>query len=164
LHISAYQPKKNVDRIIEAYQAIKEVDKLPLIVIASGYDKIITDSKITLISVAVDRKKVAKYMKEAYAFVFPSLHESFGMPLVEAMACGVPIITSNTTACPEIVENAGVLVNPLSTVELTNAIQQLITNKSLQHKLSELALKRAESFNWQKTARLHETIFLRYCQ
>jgi len=162
LHVSAYQPKKNADRIMEAYQAIKNENKLPLIVVCPNYLNEINDPKINLITTHVERKQIAKYMKEAYAFIFPSIHESFGMPLVEAMACGVPVVTSNTTACPEIAANAGVLVNPLSVEEIKNAIEKLLQNKNLHDELSKNALERAKDFSWEKTARLHEEIFKRF--
>ena len=164
LHVSAYQPKKNVDRIIEAYQAIEDKNKLPLIVVCPNYPTIINDDKITLINTHIDSKQIAKYMKEAYAFIFPSIHESFGMPLVEAMACGVPVITSNSTACPEIIANAGILVNPLSSEEIKNAIIKLLQDKNLHDELAKNALERAKDFSWEKTARLHEEIFKRIYQ
>ena len=164
LHVSAYQPKKNVDRIIEAYQLIKDKNKLPLIVVCPNYPTAINDDKITLINTHIDSKQIAKYMKEAYAFIFPSIHESFGMPLVEAMACGVPVITSNSTACPEIIANAGILVNPLSAEEIKNAIVKLLQDKNLHDELAKNALERAKDFSWEKTARLHEEIFKRIYQ
>jgi glycosyltransferase involved in cell wall biosynthesis len=160
LHVSVYQPKKNVDRIIEAYQSIRE-DKLPFIIICPGYPYPVADKKILLIDTAVDRKQIAKYMKGAYAFVFPSLHESFGMPLLEAMACGVPLITSNTTACPEIAGNAGILVDPQSAEAVKEAIRTILADLPLHDELSKNALGRAKDFSWEKTARLHEELFKR---
>jgi glycosyltransferase involved in cell wall biosynthesis len=162
LHVSAYQPKKNIDRMIEAYQSVKDENKLPFIIVCPGYQAIINDPKITLINKHVEPRQIAKYMKEAYAFIFPSIHESFGMPILEAMACGVPVITSNTTACPEITANAGVLVNPFSVEEIKNAMENLMQNKMLHDELSANALERARDFNWEKCARLHEEIFKRF--
>lgn len=162
LHVSVYQPKKNVERIIEAYQSIKDENKLPLVIVCPNYPTVIDDKKITLITTHVERKQIAKYMKEAYTFIFPSIHESFGMPLVEAMACGVPVITSKTTACAEIVANAGILVNPLSSVEIKNAIIKIMLNKKLHDDLAANSLERAKNFSWEKCARLHEEIFKRF--
>jgi glycosyltransferase involved in cell wall biosynthesis len=161
LHVSVYQPKKNVDRIIEAYQSIKE-DKLPMMIICPGYPHVIEDKKMMMINMSVERKQVAKYMKGAYSFVFPSIHESFGMPLLEAMACGVPVITSNTTACPEIVRDAGILVDPHSAIELSAAMKNMMQDKALHDSLSKNALERAKDFSWEKTARLHEELFKRH--
>jgi glycosyltransferase involved in cell wall biosynthesis len=162
LHVSSYQPKKNVDRIVEAYQAISHPDKLPLIIICPGYSKKIADPKITLYTTSISSKEVAKYFKEAYGFIFPSIHESFGMPMLEAMACGVPVITSNITACPEIVQDAGLCVDPYSVKSLQKAMEQLMADKLLHDDLSGKALERAAHFSWEKTARLHEVIFQRF--
>ncbi|MDB5228835.1 MAG: hypothetical protein JWN78_3028 [Bacteroidota bacterium] len=161
LHISVYQPKKNVDGIIAAYQNIKGV-KLPLIVICPGYPKTISAKNITLIKTQIERKQVAKYMKGAYTFIFPSIHESFGMPLLEAMACGVPVITSNTTACPEVCDHAGIFVDPLSVSEIQSAIEKIMQDKELHDQLSKNALERTKDFSWEKTARLHEELFKRH--
>lgn len=159
LHVSVYQPKKNVDRIVEAYQQLPEEKRLPLVLICPGYKNRINDKSITLITAYQTRKQIAQYMKEAYAFIFPSHHESFGMPLVEAMACGVPVITSNTTACPEIVKDAGIAVDPTSTDALKAAIEKICTDKAWREELSKRALERAKDFSWAKSARLHETLF-----
>ena len=160
LHVSVYQPKKNVERIIEAYQSIRE-DKLPFIIICPGFPHPVNDKKIRLINTPVDRRQIAKYMKGAYAFIFPSLHESFGMPLLEAMACGVPLITSNTTACPEIAGKAGLLVDPLSADDLRASIRKIMEDQNLHDDLSRNALEHAKDFSWEKTARLHEELFKR---
>ncbi len=162
LHVSVYQPKKNVDRIIEAYNQLKEDTKLPLVVICPNYPGSVSDPKITLIPTPLSRKQIAKYMKEAYAFIFPSFHESFGMPLVEAMACGVPVITSNVTACPEITGNAGLYIDPHDTTALRSAMQKLMEDTALHNLLAANALERVKDFSWEKTARLHETLFSRY--
>ncbi len=162
LHVSVYQPKKNVDRMVEAYGQLQEKGKLPLVIICPDYPGAINDTNITLIRTPLSRKQIAHYMKEAYAFIFPSLHESFGMPLLEAMACGVPVITSNVTACPEIAGNAGLLVHPHHTAELSAAMQQIMTDTALHQQLAANALERAKDFSWEKTARLHETLFFRY--
>ncbi len=159
LHVSAYQPKKNVDRIIEAYQSIAYSEKLPLVVICPGYNKSITDKKITIIDEVLSSEQVAAYMKGAYTFIFPSLHESFGMPLLEAMACGTPVITSNTSACPEIIQQAGLLVDPLSVTSIRSAIHEIMSNKDLHTKLSSAAIHRAQYFSWETAAWQHEAVF-----
>ena len=84
------------------------------------------------------------------------------MPLLEAMACSVPVITSNTSACPEIAANAGILVNPLSSEEIKNAITKILQDKNLHDELAKNALERAKDFSWEKCARLHEELFKRF--
>lgn len=163
-HVSVYQPKKNVDKIIEAYQQIKDSNKLPFIIVCPNYPNKIADEKIQLITTMVDSKQIAKYLKSAYAFVFPSIHESFGMPLLEAMACGVPVITSNSTACKEIASDAAILVNPNEATEIRNAMQLLMNDKNLHDSLSKNALEKASMFSWEKSAFLHAAVFKRYAK
>jgi glycosyltransferase involved in cell wall biosynthesis len=163
LHVSVYQSKKNVEAVVEAYRGIRE-PRWPLVIVCPGFPAPVTDSNITIHTTPMNRKQVAGYMKEAYAFIFPSLHESFGMPLVEAMACGVPLITSNTTACPEIMGDAGMAVDPLSVADIRHAMEKIMNDSALHDALVQKALLRAKDFSWEKTARLHETIFRRYTE
>ena len=163
-HVSMYQPKKNVEKIIEAYQLIKDENKLPLIIVCPNYPNKISDEKIQLITAKTESKQIAKYLKEAYAFIFPSTHESFGMPLLEAMACGVPVITSNSTACKEITKDAAILVDSNSTEEIKNAMQLLMNDKTLHDSLSKKSLDVASTYSWEKAGFLHTEIFKRYAK
>jgi glycosyltransferase involved in cell wall biosynthesis len=162
LHVSNYQPIKNIERIIEAYQQIKKDDKLPLVLICPGFPSASKDEKVKIINTIVDSKQIAKYMKESYAFIFPSFRESFGMPLLEAMASGVPVITSNNSACNEITKDASVLVNPQNTIEIKEAIELILNDKKLHCQLSKNAIENSKLFSWEKTARFHEMLFERH--
>ena len=88
----------------------------------------------------------------AKAFVYPSLYEGFGLPPLEAMACGTPVIVSNTTSLPEVVGNAGLRVDPLNVEQIADAIQRLVTNNNLHQSLQKKGLERAKLFSWDKTA------------
>ena len=88
----------------------------------------------------------------ADALVLPSLHEGFGLPIVEAMACGVPAITSNVFSPPEIVANGGLIVDPYNVSDIANKMIEMSTNKTLQETLSVNALERSKSFSWKHTA------------
>lgn len=90
--------------------------------------------------------------KLARGFVFPSLLEGFGLPAIEAMACGTPVITSNTSSLPEIVEDAAVQVNPYDVKDIANAIVQLLNDQSLRQTLIKKGLSRAQQFTWERTA------------
>jgi glycosyltransferase involved in cell wall biosynthesis len=162
LHVSVYQPKKNVERIIEAYAGIPVEKRLPFTLICPGYPNDVQIEKLNLVREHIERKDIARMMRSAYAFIFPSIHESFGMPLVEAMACGTPVITSNTTACPEIVQDAGLLVDPYSVNEIRQAIEKITTDEALRKTLAARAEERAKDFSWEKTARLHLEVFRRF--
>ena len=86
-------------------------------------------------------------------FVFPTLNEGFGSPIVEAMSVGTPIITSNTTAPPEVAGDAAVLVNPLDVEELSREICRLLRDEKARRELAARGIERAKEFRWDKTAR-----------
>jgi glycosyltransferase involved in cell wall biosynthesis len=88
----------------------------------------------------------------ARAFVFPSLYEGFGLPLLEAMQCEVPVIASNTTSIPEVVGDAGILVDPKDVDALCQALLDLLTDNSLSQELKRKGLERAKLFSWDKSA------------
>jgi len=85
-------------------------------------------------------------------FLYPSLRESFGIPMLEAMACGIPVITANTSSMPEISGNAAILVDPYKPEELTFAIEHLLSDQKLRLKLRDAGFKQAAKFSWQKMA------------
>jgi len=160
LHVSVYQPKKNIDRIINAYDLLESSSEIPrLVLVAPNYPKTIKNNKITLINYTITRKRVAEYMQNAFAFIMPSLHESFGLPILEAMACGVPVITSNVTGCPEIAGGAALLVNPRDPKEIATAIRELSNNEIFRNGLVQKGLKRAREFSWGKSAKRHLEVF-----
>jgi glycosyltransferase involved in cell wall biosynthesis len=161
LSVSVYQKVKNVDRLIEAYAQIPLEKRMPLVVVCPNYPTQIQIEKLTLITQKISQKEVAKYMESAYCFVLPSIRESFGLPIIEAFACAVPVITSNTSALKEIAGDAGILVNPFSLDEIREAIIQITANQALRASLSRNASARAAAFSWEKSARLHFEVFRR---
>ncbi|MCW7548265.1 glycosyltransferase family 4 protein [Photorhabdus sp. APURE] len=88
----------------------------------------------------------------ALALLFPSLYEGFGLPVVEAMACGTPVMTSNTTSLPEVAGQAAILVSPESTDEISNGIERIVLDVSLRETLRTRGLERAKLFSWNKVA------------
>jgi len=108
-----------------------------------------------------DRVKFVGYIPEeelplwyaaATVFVFPSIYEGFGMPPLEAMACGTPVITSNTSSLPEVVGDAGIMVSPTDTTALAEAMQRILTSADVRADLRTRGLKRAQQFSWTQTA------------
>ena len=158
LHISQYQPKKNVDRIIEAYKKLSN-PKPKFILIVSGYQKTVNDDNIILIKKAKETIELVGLYQKALVFVFPSLHEAFGMPILEAMACGCPVITSNITSCAEIAGEAALLVNPYSVDEISNAMRKIMESPELREDLSKKGLERVKQFTWEKSAKEHLKVF-----
>ena len=92
-------------------------------------------------------------MSLAEFFVYPSLYEGFGLPILEAMACGTPVITSDISSMPEVAGGAAILVDPLSTESISNAIMTLARDEGKRSMLREGGLKRAREFSWEDTAR-----------
>lgn len=90
---------------------------------------------------------------KADVFIYPSLFEGFGLPVLEAMACGLPVICSNTTSLPEIAGRAAVLVNPRSIQGLADAMQKLVFDERKKRELAKLGRKRVKDFSWELTAR-----------
>jgi len=88
----------------------------------------------------------------AELFVYPSLYEGFGLPPLEAMACGTPVITANTSSLPEVVGEAGLTVGPLDVEGLAETMRRVLGDEALQQQMRERGLQRAKSFSWTKTA------------
>jgi len=160
LHISQYKRKKNVSRIFAAYINLPEHGRPDLITILPSYrGKRVDIRGLKLISKGLPSIELAKWYRSALGFVFPSLHETFGMPILEAMACGCPVVTSNVSACSEIAGEAALLVNPRSVEDITNAIQRLVRDESLRYSLRQKGLARAQQFTWGKSAERHLKVF-----
>jgi alpha-1,3-rhamnosyl/mannosyltransferase len=98
-------------------------------------------------------------MQAARLFVYPSLYEGFGLPPAEAMACGIPTIASNGSSLPEIVGDAGILVDPNNTSELSRAIIRVVGDSSLAEDLAQAGPSRVARFNWKSAANSMNQIF-----
>ncbi len=108
-------------------------------------------------------EKLRLLYSHADLFVFPSLYEGFGMPVLEAMACGAPVITSNTTALAEIAGDAAVLVDPEKPEELADAMARVIHDSSLRASLREKGFQRAKQFRWERAARQMLAVYKQVC-
>jgi glycosyltransferase involved in cell wall biosynthesis len=89
----------------------------------------------------------------AAAFVFPSRYEGFGLPPLEAMACGTPVVTSNVSSLPEVVDDAAVLVNPENVFDIARGIRDVLLNAELRQDLIRRGREQASRFSWERTAR-----------
>jgi glycosyltransferase involved in cell wall biosynthesis len=101
-------------------------------------------------------------MNQAIALVFPTLWEGFGLPILEAMACGTPVITSNLSSMPEVAGDAGLLVNPYSVPEIAEAMQTVATDSKVRSNLKTASLARASQFSWNKTGEATANILKPY--
>lgn len=172
LYLGTLEPRKNISRIIDAYyQLINKNNNLliPKLVIAGkkGWlydnlflkvDKYGLKDKV-LFPGYIDDEDVPILMKGELAFLFPSLYEGFGMPPLEAMACGTPVITSNTSSLPEVVGDAGILVNPYNVDEISHWMLELLKNEQLRNRLIDKSLKRAKMFTWENSAKKMMNIY-----
>lgn len=165
LYLGTIEPRKNIKRLIGAYAKLCRKRKhVPQLVIAGEKGWMCRDIYRKARELTADHKIVfTGYVKQkdspvlmcgAKAFVFPSLYEGFGMPLLEAMACGVPVITSNTSSLPEVAKDACMMVNPWREEEICRAMGRLMDDTSYREKLRVLGLERAAEYNWTKSAEL----------
>lgn len=167
LFVGALQVRKNIVRLVEAFERLPREWMLVLAGAANGYgarsilDRIEKSPNRDRIQVTgyVDRPNLEKLYSRASIFAFPSLDEGFGIPVLEAMAHGVPVIASNSSALPEVAKDAALLVDPLETEELTQALKEVIENPELKSKLVSLGLSRAKSFTWQRTVRSTHKVY-----
>lgn len=164
LYVGNPEPRKNLQMLLYAYRSLPKnlQERYPLVLAgAKGWHT--NEIKKTLRSFHKDGKIISTgYIPQALLpdlyrgaslFVYPSLYEGFGLPVIEAMACGVPVITSNTTSLPEVVGDAGVLVNPYDIDELREALHELLINEKMGSEMIERGLERAKLFTWEKCAR-----------
>lgn len=158
LCVSNRKPHKNEDRLLSSFAQCAFDDEIKLVFSGDPDTNIVASIKKLNLSNSVyfagrlDEPDLASLYRGAQALVFPSLYEGFGLPLVEAMACGTPVITSNTTSLIEVADYASLLVDPLSEVEISAAMQTILMNKALRNDLSLKGLKRSAHFSWDKVA------------
>lgn len=157
-------PRKNIEKSIEAYGRVQSrlPDAPPLVVVgpevrerlgAELLAKVPDPSRIVTPGF-VDFADMPAIYSQARALVFPSRYESFGIPIVEAMACGCPVITSTATACPEVAGDAGILVDVDDVDSLADAMQRISADDALQVDLASRGLRRAAGFSWRRSAEI----------
>jgi len=162
LNIGTLEPRKNVVTLIKAFKKLQERGLKDYVLVIAGergwlYKKIFEEIKssgmeqsIRLLGVVGDEELPLLY-NCADLFVYPSIYEGFGLPPLEAMACGVPIITSNTSSLPEVVGNAGIMVDPNDIGSLSDEMYRVLKDKELMHRMVRDGIKRSKMFTWKKT-------------
>ena len=157
-------PRKNVQGVVEAYGRLQRStpreDTPPLVVAGPGFNgeevrrlrKSLPYGDLLQFPGYVDFEDMPTIYSIALALVFPSYSESFGIPLVEAMACGCPVITSKTTACPEVVGEAGLLIDPYSVDEIYDVLRRIKKDDELKLRMQRKSIKRSNKFTWDKNA------------
>jgi glycosyltransferase involved in cell wall biosynthesis len=165
LYVGQIQPRKNIVNIILAYSQLPNElrAKHPLVMVGSARERGYAET-VNLIIVEyglssnvymlgrVEDELLRKLYSGAKAFVFPSLFEGFGLPVLEALQCGTPVITSNTTSLPEVVGEAGVLVDPADINDISQAMKNILVDDSFRDNLRDHCLGQAKKFSWGKAA------------
>lgn len=165
LTVGSIQPRKNLARLINAYALIKgrTLDQLPQLVLVGkrawlydetmrALDKAGLGNSVVLTGYVPEKDLPALY-SGALCFVYPSYFEGFGLPPLEAMKCGAPVVVGNTTSLPEVVGDAAILVNPFDVEAIATGIESLIKDSDLRGRLSVKGIQRAKMFDWRETAR-----------
>lgn len=168
LYLGTFEPRKNITTLIRSYEALRAsgnqvFEKYDLVLAGTrgwkcddiflAREQSLQKDHILFSGFIADADKVALY-NLASVFVYPSVYEGFGFPPLEAMACGVPVITSHSSALPEIVGGAGLMIDPYQPEELLQALQSVLTDQELSRSLGAQGLMRAEKFSWEQSARM----------
>jgi alpha-1,3-rhamnosyl/mannosyltransferase len=169
LFLGTIEPRKNIDTLLDAWQGFRLHNDYDLIIAgATGWA-----SEKTLARLRSQPPRGVRYLgyvpedelpgltAGATAFIYPSLYEGFGFPVAQAMAAGVPVITSNTSCLPEIAGGGALLVDPRSPTEIQSALEKLLTSRVLQQQLGTAGRARAEQYRWEICARRSLEFFRR---
>ena len=176
LYIGRHDSHKNLSRIITAFAELKQQisnyedyqlwfagssDKRHTPKLHSQIEELGIQHQVKFLDY-VTYQELPKIINQAIALVFPSLWEGFGFPVIEAMACGTPVITSNLSSLPEVAGDAAILVNPYSTREITQAMQIIATDERTRSQLSSRGIKQASNFSWEKTGQTTTEVLKKY--
>ncbi|MBE9116455.1 glycosyltransferase family 4 protein [Lusitaniella coriacea LEGE 07157] len=164
LFVSTLEPRKNIINLIRAFNSLKKDRPIKhhLILIGQkGWDEKLIFTEIERSPYRdcihhldyLSDELVALFYSQAEVFVYPSFYEGFGLPVLEAMTLGAPVITSNTSSLPEVAGDAALLINPHNPIELADAIFRVIQDSHLRQMLIQKGKERAKSFSWEKTAK-----------
>jgi glycosyltransferase involved in cell wall biosynthesis len=162
LFVGTIEPRKNVTRLIEAFADLRfAICDLRLVIggakgwfyedVFARVEELGLTGKV-MFPGYIPVSELPLWYNAAELFVYPSLYEGFGLPLLEAMACGTPVITANTSSLPEVVSQAGLTVDPLDVEALEETMRRVLGNEALRQEMREQGLQRAQGFSWTKTA------------
>ncbi len=164
LFVSTLEPRKNIINLIGAFNLLKQEYKIPhhLIIIGQkgwNYQQIFQTINSSIFKEDIHHlgylsdQLVALFYNQADVFVYPSYYEGFGLPVLEAMTLGTPVVTSNSSSLPEVAGDAAILVNPHETTSIAEGIYLVINDSQLRQELIDKGEARAQLFSWEKTAK-----------
>jgi glycosyltransferase involved in cell wall biosynthesis len=163
LFVSTIEPRKNIEGIITAFNTLKGKYKIPHQLVLVGQDGWKSEPIFNAIANSKWRDEIhhlkylsdellALFYSQASVFVYPSYYEGFGLPVLEAMNWGTPVVTSNISSLPEVVGDAGLMVDPRDAEHIGEALWQIISDQELSAELSQAGQARANLFSWERTA------------
>jgi len=162
LYVGTLEPRKNIDNILKAIAEIYNKVKIPLVIVGTKgwkYNSIFKKyrdlnlDKRVFFTGYVNQQDLPTIYNLAICLIYPSFYEGFGLPPLEAMKCGTPVITSNTSSLPEVVGNSEIMIDPNSVEELEQKMYKVATDKKLREKLRSQGLERSKKFNKEDFAR-----------
>ncbi|WP_333859642.1 glycosyltransferase family 4 protein [Clostridium sp.] len=164
LYVGGFSPRKNILGLIDSFNKLITLYKKPLSLVIAGkrgesyttykkHSEKLNISDKVLFPGFISIEHLPYIYNAAKLFVYPSFYEGFGLPPIEAMACGIPVITSNNTSLPEVVGKGALLIDPLNRDDLCEAMLKVLSDNNLKNKLICSGLKRASELNWKKTIR-----------
>ncbi|MBG1244849.1 glycosyltransferase family 4 protein [Nostoc sp. NZL] len=172
LYIGRQNAYKNLQRLIAAFAALPNSKDYELWLVGPSDSRYTPTLKAEVAELGITNRvkfldyvpygELPKIINEAIALVFPSLWEGFGLPVLEAMACGTPVITSNLSSLPEVAGDAAILINPYNTGEITEAMQVIATDLGLRSRLSSQGITHSQQFSWEKTGKATVEVLSRY--
>lgn len=161
LYVGGFSPRKNVRLLINSFLEVFPLLNKDHILVIAGARKDLGEylnkqysnlsSKIVFTGF-IPQEELPVFYNSCEAFVYPSLYEGFGLPPLEAMSCGAPVITSKVTSIPEVIGDNGLLIDPNAADDLAEALEKLLNDESLKQNFSEKGLKQASKFSWENTA------------
>jgi len=170
LSVCTLEPRKNLPRLVQAYALLPHQlqQKYQLVLVGGkGWNnqelvKIIHDlnlkEKVALPGYVAE-EDLPYFYNQAKVFVYPSLYEGFGLPVLEALSCGAPVITSNVSSMPEVAGKAAILINPYKEEEIASALRKVLTSEKLRETLSHKGIVQAKKFSWRRTAEATLKVF-----
>lgn len=163
LYLGTLEPRKNIEAIVEAFALYKKQNNDNIKLVLAGkkgwmYESIFEkiknnniENEVVFTDYVDENDKVLIY-KMSEVFLFPSLYEGFGMPVLEAMACGVPVITSNTSSLPEVSGDACILVEPKDVNSMVAAMKSIVLDEEYKNSLIKKGLEQSKKFTWEKSS------------
>ena len=167
LYVGSFTKRKNIDKLVIALPKIfKRRTDIQMVFVgsANGFNRDIFDnvrSKIIFVGQLRSKKELQALYSHADLLLFPSLYEGFGLPPLEAMACGCPVVTSNVSSLPEVVGNAGIQVDPWNPDAIGEAALKILKDDNLRAQMSQEGIARSQQFDWSKAARQTLEIYTR---